>query len=105
MVLYLAEYGYDDAPVGEDLMEWLNIHFIEPSTEEGDHLSALNCPWEDETFWPYLTRYGGLHLFFLHFRLTDRGGRHCEDFPRHPPSSSPVYRDILLHFSKRFLRS
>ncbi len=38
-------------------MEWLNTHFIEPSTEEGVHLSALECPWEDETFWPYLTRY------------------------------------------------
>jgi hypothetical protein len=38
------------------LMEWLNMHFIEPSTEEGDHLSSLERPWEDETFWPYLTR-------------------------------------------------
>lgn len=38
-------------------MEWLNIHFIEPSTEEGDHLSALEQPWEDESFWPYLTRF------------------------------------------------
>lgn len=37
-------------------MEWLNVHFIEPSTEEGDHLSGLDRPWEDETFWPYLVR-------------------------------------------------
>jgi nuclear pore complex protein Nup85 len=37
-------------------MEWLNIHFIEPSTEEGDLLSSLERPWEDEIFWPYLTR-------------------------------------------------
>lgn len=57
VVLYLAEPGYEDAPVGDELMEWLNIHFIEPSTEEGDHLSALERPWEDESFWPYLTRY------------------------------------------------
>lgn len=56
MVLYLPEPGLDDAPVGEDLMEWLNTHFIEPSTEEGDHLSGLERPWEDDTFWPYLTR-------------------------------------------------
>nr|GAT45669.1 predicted protein [Mycena chlorophos] len=56
VVLYLAEPGYDEAPVGDDLMEWLNIHFIEPSTEEGDHLSSLKMPWEDESFWPYLTR-------------------------------------------------
>lgn len=55
-ILYLPEYGMENAPVGDDLMEWLNIHFIEPSTEEGDHLSGLERPWEDETFWPYLTR-------------------------------------------------
>lgn len=56
-VLYLPEAGFESAPVGEDLMEWLNTHFIEPSTEEGDHLSALERPWEDDTFWPYLSRY------------------------------------------------
>jgi nuclear pore complex protein Nup85 len=56
-VLYLPEFGLDDAPVGDDLMEWLNTHFIEPSTEEGDQLSGLERPWEDDTFWPYLTRY------------------------------------------------
>ena len=57
VVLYLPESGLDDDPVGEDLMEWLNTHFIEPSTEEGDHLSGLERPWEDDIFWPYLTRY------------------------------------------------
>ena len=57
VVLYLPEPGYEDAPVGDELMEWLNTHFIEPSTEEGVHLSALEYPWEDETFWPYITRY------------------------------------------------
>ncbi|KAF9482632.1 hypothetical protein BDN70DRAFT_966723 [Pholiota conissans] len=56
VVLYLPEPGYEQAPVGDELMEWLNIHFIEPSTEEGDQLSALEHPWEDESFWPYLTR-------------------------------------------------
>lgn len=47
----------EEAPCGDDLMEWLNSNYIEPSTEEGDHLSKLDKPWEDETFWPYLTRY------------------------------------------------
>ncbi|KAF6753070.1 Nup85 nucleoporin-domain-containing protein [Ephemerocybe angulata] len=56
VVLFLPEEGYEQAPVGDELMEWLNTHFIEPSTEEGDHLSSLDRPWEDETFWPYLTR-------------------------------------------------
>ncbi|TFK60439.1 hypothetical protein BDN72DRAFT_939980 [Pluteus cervinus] len=70
VVLYLPEPGYEEAPVGDELMEWLNIHFIEPSTEEGDQLSSLDRPWEDEAFWPYLTRtvLRGLSkasLFFL----------------------------------------
>ncbi|KAH9987143.1 nucleoporin Nup85-like protein [Russula compacta] len=56
VVLYLPEAGFDDAPVGEELMEWLNTHFIEPSSEEGDHLSSQDNPWQDESFWPYLTR-------------------------------------------------
>jgi len=56
VVLYLPEPGYEQAPVADELMEWLNTHFIEPSTEEGDQLSALDRPWEDEAFWPYLTR-------------------------------------------------
>ncbi|KAH7885796.1 Nup85 nucleoporin-domain-containing protein, partial [Phlebopus sp. FC_14] len=55
-ILYVPEYGLENAPVGDDLMEWLNVHFIEPSTEEGDHLSSLEHPWQDEAFWPYLTR-------------------------------------------------
>ena len=54
--LYLPVEGEDDVPVGDDLLEWLNIHFIEPSTEEGDQLSALDRPWEDDTFWPYVLR-------------------------------------------------
>ena len=56
VVLCIPEEGYERAPVGDELMDWLNTHFIEPSTEEGDHLSGLDNPWEDETFWPYLTR-------------------------------------------------
>ncbi|KAH9829993.1 Nup85 nucleoporin-domain-containing protein [Rhodofomes roseus] len=55
-MLYVPEPGYDSVPVGDELMEWLNVHYVEPTTEEGDHLSSLERPWEDETFWPYLTR-------------------------------------------------
>lgn len=61
VILYVPEYGLENAPVGDDLMEWLNIHFIEPSTEEGDHLSTLEHPWADETFWPYLTRFDTIY--------------------------------------------
>ncbi|KLO17911.1 hypothetical protein SCHPADRAFT_820586 [Schizopora paradoxa] len=54
--LYLPEDGVEDVPVGDELLDWLNTHFIEPSTEDGDQLSSLEHPWEDELFWPYLTR-------------------------------------------------
>ena len=57
LILYVPEYGLENAPVGDDLMEWLNTHFIEPSSEEGDHLSTLEHPWADETFWSFLTRF------------------------------------------------
>ena len=56
-VAHLPEAGFEDVPVGDDLMEWLNMHFIEPSTQEGDQLSSQERPWEDAGFWPYLTRY------------------------------------------------
>ncbi|KAI0774773.1 Nup85 nucleoporin-domain-containing protein [Trametes elegans] len=55
-VLYLPEPDFEDAPVGDELMEWLNTHFIQPSTQEGDELSSQDRPWEDPAFWPYLTR-------------------------------------------------
>ncbi|KAJ8482613.1 hypothetical protein ONZ51_g5233 [Trametes cubensis] len=55
-VLYTPEPGFDDAPVGDDLMEWLNTHYVQPSTQEGDELSSQERPWEDPAFWPYLIR-------------------------------------------------
>ena len=47
-------------------MEWLNTHFIEPSTEEGDLLSGLEHPWENENFWPYLIRFAYRSCHFHH---------------------------------------
>jgi nuclear pore complex protein Nup85 len=41
VILYLPEAGFDDAPVGEELMEWFNTYFIKPSSKKGDHLSTL----------------------------------------------------------------
>lgn len=74
VVLYIPEAGYDQAPIGDELMEWLNTHFIEPSTEEGDHLSALNRPWEDESFWPYLTRYVNRYRWHV-------SANNCQSYP------------------------
>ena len=60
-VLYLPDPGLEDIPIGDELMEWLNTHFIEPSTQEGDELSSQERPWEDPAFWPYLTRSVSSH--------------------------------------------
>lgn len=57
VALYLPENDQEYSPVGEELMEWLNFNFINPTTEEGDQLSAQERPWEDAEFWPYLMRY------------------------------------------------
>lgn len=62
--LYLPDPDVEHAPVGDELMEWLNIHFIEPSTEEGDVLSSLESAWEGDGFWDYLTRF--VPLIALH---------------------------------------
>lgn len=52
----MPEPGLEDAPVGDELMEWLNTYYVEPSTDEGKRLTDLNHPWEDEYFWPFLQR-------------------------------------------------
>ncbi|TRM65397.1 nucleoporin Nup85-like protein [Schizophyllum amplum] len=56
VLLFVPEPGFEDAPFGEDLMEWLNMYFIAPSTEDGEQLSTLDKPWEHENFWTYLKR-------------------------------------------------
>ncbi len=78
VVLFIPEPDYEDAPVGEELMEWLNIHFIEPSTEEGDQLSTLDRPWEDANFWSYLTRYIVVSILVPHLipGQSDDSGSH-----------------------------
>lgn len=81
-VLYTPEQN--DIPMGDDLMEWLNTHYVEPTSEEGDHLSNLDRPWEDEAFWPYLTRaiMRGLakaSTFFLEV-LSKHSSRHLANF-------------------------
>lgn len=62
ITMELPDIGNEDAVVADEIMEWLNVNFVEPSTEEGDHLSSLSRPWEDENFWPYLVRLVDVRL-------------------------------------------
>jgi nuclear pore complex protein Nup85 len=55
-ILYQPDVGQEDQPVGEPLMDWLNRHFVDPPSEEGDTLSKLDRPWEHDDFWPYIAR-------------------------------------------------
>lgn len=55
--IYLPEDGEEDVPVGDELLDWLNTHFIDPSNEEADQLGSSERPWESEVFWSYVTRY------------------------------------------------
>jgi nuclear pore complex protein Nup85 len=86
-------------------MEWLNIHFIEPSTEEGDHLSGLDQPWQDESFWTYLTRLVRLPVFWRPylpiFRATLRGLTKASVFfldvlSRHPSEDLQALAPTLI---------
>jgi nuclear pore complex protein Nup85 len=56
VVLYLPAPGHAQSMVGEPLLEWLNHSFVDPPSTEGDALSALERPWEDPGFWPYVAR-------------------------------------------------
>lgn len=84
----------EDAPVGDELMEWLNTNYIGPPTEEGDHLSALDRPWEDENFWPYLTRYANTLRGINFVNRALFSGQHCVDCPKLLLSSWTYYLTI-----------
>jgi len=56
VILYMPEPGYENALIAEELVDWMNKHFAEPSTEQGDMLNKLEKPWENTSFWSYLTK-------------------------------------------------
>lgn len=67
--VYLPASGSRRGLVGEELLDWLNRNFIAPSTEEGVALAALDAPWADPNFWPYIARcvLRGLGRSAVHF--------------------------------------
>ncbi|CAL1715565.1 unnamed protein product [Somion occarium] len=87
-LLYAPGAGAEHFPVGEDLMEWLNTHYVEPSSEEGMQLSTQDKPWQDDTFWPYLTRatLRGLSkapAFFLEKLPSNHPSPHLQRLSKH----------------------
>ena len=72
-------------------MEWLNTHFIEPSTQEGDELSSQERPWEDPAFWPYLTRC--VTRVLVHFRRRSQSS--CRTSLRGLSKASAFFLDVL----------
>jgi len=57
VMLYMPEEGYENVPIAEELVDWMNMHFVEPPTEQGNMLNQLEKPWENEVFWSYLTKW------------------------------------------------
>ncbi|PCH44067.1 hypothetical protein WOLCODRAFT_76869 [Wolfiporia cocos MD-104 SS10] len=55
-LLYVPEPARENVPICDDLMHWLNMHHVTPSSKETERLSALECPWEDARFWPTVLR-------------------------------------------------
>ena len=56
VVLYSPQENRALGPAGEDLMDWLNTFYVEPSSAEGARLTELERPWEDDYFWLFLQR-------------------------------------------------
>lgn len=66
--VYTSDSGnVTTALIGEELLLWLNMHYIAPSSEEGPVLDAQEKPWLDVDFWTFLIRYD--NHFFSMFRL------------------------------------
>jgi len=65
VMLYMPEPGYENVPIAEELVDWMNMHFVEPPTEQGDMLNQLEKPWENEVFWSYLTKWVSSFTVFV----------------------------------------
>jgi nuclear pore complex protein Nup85 len=46
----------DRGVFGEDLLDWLNRHYVSPTSEEGLNLADQAQPWLDPSFWQTLTK-------------------------------------------------
>ncbi|KZS94585.1 hypothetical protein SISNIDRAFT_426911 [Sistotremastrum niveocremeum HHB9708] len=54
----LLSAGKSDVGIfGEDLLDWLNRHYVSPTSQQGINLADQERPWLDEDFWPTLTKY------------------------------------------------
>lgn len=51
----LVTAGKSDPGVfGEDLLDWINRHYVAPTSEEGTELAELREPWLHDNFWRVL---------------------------------------------------
>lgn len=57
-IVYTSDSGnVTTALIGEELLLWLNMHYVAPSSQEGPILDAQEKPWLDVNFWTFLIRY------------------------------------------------
>lgn len=55
--LLTPQSGLMTGLVGEELLLWLNMNFVAPTSEQARQYAHKEKPWLEEGFWDYLTRY------------------------------------------------
>lgn len=66
-VLFTSESGSTASSiVGEELLLWLNTHYVAPTSDEGPEIDANEHPWLADGFWIFLVRYGHTPLSCSH---------------------------------------
>jgi nuclear pore complex protein Nup85 len=54
--LLTPQSGLITGLVGEELLLWLNVNFVAPTTDDGRRYANKEKPWLEEGFWMYLVR-------------------------------------------------
>ncbi|CED84877.1 Nuclear pore complex component (sc Nup85) [Phaffia rhodozyma] len=111
-ILYLPEDGRGDGVVGEELLDWINMADLGPTTEEGEEILGFSNgdSWAHEEFWSYLIRSllrGFLpstsqlistlstHPSPVLSSISSKIATHLADYPRSSSSSYPTERAFL----------
>ena len=59
----LVTAGKSDPGVfGEDLLDWINRHYVSPSSEMGTTLADMQEPWQHKDFWTTLQRFVSIYV-------------------------------------------
>lgn len=60
-ILVTSPSGLLGGLVGEELLLWLNVNFVAPTTDDGRRYASKEKPWLEKGYWNYLVRCGCSH--------------------------------------------